>query len=100
MTRGPIPWIIQFQNKSKNRLFREFCKEAPWFLRNQPVVPNFAVRPPKLKNNSKKIPSLRKIHKNGSETSKFHIFSTTTPNLVIPSPKFLGSLLLSFYAFI
>jgi hypothetical protein len=64
------------------------------------AVPDFAVRPPELKNNSKKVPSLRKIHKNSPETSKFRIFSTTTPNLVIPSPKFSGSLLLSFYAFI
>jgi hypothetical protein len=31
-TRGPIPWIIQFQNKFGNRLFQEFCKEAPRFL--------------------------------------------------------------------
>jgi hypothetical protein len=52
------------------------------------------------KNNSKKVPSLRKIHKNSPETSKFHIFSTTTPNLMILAPKFSGSLLLSFYAFI
>jgi hypothetical protein len=53
-----------------------------------------------LKNNYKKVPSLRKIHKNSPETSKFRIFSTTTPNLVIASPKFSGSLLLSFNAFI
>jgi hypothetical protein len=33
------------------------------------------------------------------ETSKFHIFSTTTLNLVILAPKFSGPLL-SFYAFI
>jgi hypothetical protein len=50
-----------------------------------------------LKNNFKKVPSLRKIHKNSPETSKFHIFSTTTPNLVIPSPKFSRSLLLCCY---
>jgi hypothetical protein len=56
--------------------------------------------PCNLKTNSKKVPSLRKIHKNSAETLKFHIFSTTTPNLVIPSPKFSGSLLISFYAFI
>jgi hypothetical protein len=52
------------------------------------------------KNNSKRVPSLRKIHKNSPETSKFHIFSTTTPNPVILAPKFSESLLLSFYAFI
>jgi hypothetical protein len=59
-----------------------------------------AVRPLEIENNSKKVPSLRKIHKNSLETSKFHIFSTTTLNPVITSPKFSGSLLLSFYAFI
>jgi hypothetical protein len=53
-----------------------------------------------LKNNSKKVPSLRKIHENSPETSKFHIFSTATPNLVILEPKSSGSLLISFYAFI
>jgi hypothetical protein len=53
-----------------------------------------------LKNNSRKVLSLRKIHKNNPETSKFHIFPTTTPDLVILAPKFSGSLLLSFYAFI
>jgi hypothetical protein len=73
---------------------------APQLFQYQPAVPDFAVRPPELKNNFKNVPSLRKIHKNSPKTSKFHIFSTTTPNLVIPSPKFSGSLLLSFYAFI
>jgi hypothetical protein len=53
-----------------------------------------------LKNNSKRVPSLRKIHKNSIETLKFHIFSTTTPNPVILTPKFSESLLISFYAFI
>jgi hypothetical protein len=59
-----------------------------------------AVRPGKLKNNSKKVPSLRKIPQNSPKTSKNHIFSTTTPNPVILMPKFLESLPLSFYAFI
>jgi hypothetical protein len=58
----------------------------------------FEINPQSM--NSKKVPSLRKIHKNSPKTSKFRIFSTTTPNLVTPSPKFSGSLLLSFYAFI
>jgi hypothetical protein len=53
-----------------------------------------------LKINSKKVPSLRKIHKNSPKTSKIHIFSTTTPKSVILVPKFSESLPLSFYAFI
>jgi hypothetical protein len=60
----------------------------------------FAVRPKKLKNNSKKVPSLRKIPKNSPKTLKVHIFSTTTPNPVILVPKFSGSLSLYFCAFI
>jgi hypothetical protein len=55
---------------------------------------------PKFENIYKKVPSLRKIHKNSSKTSKIHIFSTTTPNPVILVPKFLESLPLYFYAFI
>jgi hypothetical protein len=53
-----------------------------------------------LKNNFKRVPSLRKIHKNSPKTSKLHIFSTKTPNPVILVPKLSESLLLSFYAFI
>jgi hypothetical protein len=53
-----------------------------------------------LKNIYKKVPSLGKIPKNSSKTSKIHILSTTTPNLVVLVPKFLESLPLSFCAFI
>jgi hypothetical protein len=53
-----------------------------------------------LKNIYKKVHSLRKIHNNSSKTSKFHIFSTTTPNLVILVAKFSESLPLPFCAFI
>jgi hypothetical protein len=60
----------------------------------------FPVRSEIQKNIYKKVPSLRKIPKNFSKTSKIHIFSTTTPNPVILMPKFLEALPLSFYAFI
>jgi hypothetical protein len=73
---------------------------APHLFQNQPAVQEFTVRPGNLKNNSKKVPSLRKIHKNSSKISKIHIFSTTTPKLVILVPKFSVSLPLSFCAFI
>jgi hypothetical protein len=59
------------------------------------MVRDFAVRPEELKNIYKKVPSLRKIHKNSSKISKIHIFLTTTPNPVILVPKFLESLPLS-----
>jgi hypothetical protein len=44
-TRGPVPQIIQFQNKSGNWLFQEFCKEAPRFLQNWPAIHSFTKRP-------------------------------------------------------
>jgi hypothetical protein len=53
-----------------------------------------------LKNNSREVPSLRKIYKIALETSSLHIFSTTTPNLVILAQKFSESLPLSLFAFI
>jgi hypothetical protein len=53
-----------------------------------------------LKNNSKRVPSLRKIHKKSPKTSKFHIYSITTPNPMILAPKFSESFLISFHAFI
>jgi hypothetical protein len=64
------------------------------------AVQEFTVRPGNLKNNYKKVHTLRKIHKNSSKSSKNHIFSTITPNLVILVPKFSESLPLSFCAFI
>jgi hypothetical protein len=79
---------------------RDFALRPLIFFNINPQSLILKLGPWNLKNNSKKVPSLRKIHKNSPETSKFHIFSTTTPNPVIPSPKFSGSLLLSFYAFI
>jgi hypothetical protein len=59
--------------------------------------PGFTVRSVDLKNIYKKVPSLRKSPK---IAPKIHIFSTTTPNLVILVPKFSESLPLSFCAFI
>jgi hypothetical protein len=70
-------------------LFQRFCKKIPRLLGNQPTVQILHSDPWFLKNNSKGVPSLRKIHKNSPETSKFHIFSTATPNLVILAPKLL-----------
>jgi hypothetical protein len=51
-----------------------------------------------LRNNFRKVPSSRKIHKIAPETSKFPIFSTRTPNPVILAPKFSESIPISFYA--
>jgi hypothetical protein len=81
-------------------LILDILRRSPSIFQNQPAVQEFIVRSKDLKNIYKKVPSLRKIHKNSSKTSKIHIFSTTTPNLVIVVPKFLESLPLSFYAFI
>jgi hypothetical protein len=92
--------IIHYKIIHYSRLFQRFCKKVPRLLGNQHVVQILHSDPWFLKNNSKRVPSLGKIHKNSPETSKFHIFSTATPNLVILAPKSSGSLLLSFYAFI
>jgi hypothetical protein len=72
-----------------SRLFQRFCKKVPGLLGNQPTVQILHSDPWFLKNNSKGVPSHGKIHKNSPETSKFYIFSTGTPNLVILVPKIL-----------
>jgi hypothetical protein len=53
-----------------------------------------------LKNNSREVPSPRKIYKIALKTSNIHIFPTTTPNSMILAPKFSESLPLSLFAFI
>jgi hypothetical protein len=100
VVHGPVDSVYGISLMKIIRYFREFCKEAPVFLCNQPAVQEITIRPGNLKNNSKKVPSLRKIHKNSSKIPKIHIFPTTTLNPVILAPKFLESLSLSFYAFI
>jgi hypothetical protein len=69
---------------------------------NQPVVPNFAVRPMGFENNFREVPSPRKIYKIAVKTSNLHIFQTTAANSMILVPKFSGtlSLSLSHFAFI
>jgi hypothetical protein len=121
--RSTVTWTrstnYPLGNNSLFRMFQKSCKEVPGLLGNQPVVqilpilhscprgflkltrgPGFLHFGPIFENIYKKVPSLRKIHKNSSKTSKIHIFPTTTRNLVILVPKFLESLPLSFYAFI
>jgi hypothetical protein len=82
-----------------NSIFWHFALRPLIFSNINPQSLISQLGPRNLKNNSKKVLSLRKIHKNKPETSKFHIFPTTTPNLVILVPKFSGTLR-SFYAFI
>jgi hypothetical protein len=77
-----------------------FAKTALGFSKINPQSMFSQLNPWFLKNNSKIVLSLRKIHKNSLKTSKVHIFSTTTPNPVILAPKFSESLLLLFYGFI
>jgi hypothetical protein len=83
-----------------NSIFWHFALRPLIFSNINPQSLISQLVPWNLKNNFRKVLSLRKIHKNNPETSKFHIFATTTPNLVILSPKFLGLVFLSFYAFI
>jgi hypothetical protein len=79
--------------------FVDFALRPLRFSEINPRSMNFQLGP-KFKKILQKGPYLRKIHKNSSKTSKFLIFSNTTPNPVILVPKFLESLPLSFYAFI
>jgi hypothetical protein len=67
-----------------NPKFCYFALKPLGFSKINPQSIIFQSDPPSLKNIYKKVPSLRKIHKNSSKTSKIHIFSTTTPNLVLP----------------
>jgi hypothetical protein len=80
--------------------FADFALRPLGFSGINPRSTIFVVRSEIRKTFTKKVPSLRKIHKNSSKTSKIHIFSTTTPNPVILVPKFLESLPISFYSFI
>jgi hypothetical protein len=84
----------------ENAFFWHFALRPLIFFNINPQSLILQLGPWNLKNNSKKVPSLRKIHENSPETSKFYIFSTATPNLVIFASKSSGSLLLSCYAFI
>jgi hypothetical protein len=81
-------------------IFRHFALRPLIFSNINPQFLILQLGPWNLKNNSRKVLSLRKMHKNNPKTLKFHIFPTRALNLVILAPKFSGSLLLSFYAFI
>jgi hypothetical protein len=83
VVHGPVdPVYGNFFNeiKSLNQYFQEFAKKPLCFFVINPRSTNFSrsVQNPKII--TKKVPSLRKIHKNSSKTSKIHIFPTTTPN--------------------
>jgi hypothetical protein len=97
-----VDWVQDFflTKILKSIITSSFAKKPLGFSKINPQSMISQLDPGFLKNNPKRVPSLRKIHKNSPKTSKFHIFSTTTPNPVILAPKFTKSLLLSFYAFI
>jgi hypothetical protein len=80
--------------------FRHFALKPLGFSKINPQSIIFQSDPRVQKIFTKRCLASEKSTKNSSKTSNIHIFSTTTPNLVIPSPKFSGSLLLSYYAFI
>jgi hypothetical protein len=96
LQRGP--WT--FVKSTRGPDFADFSLRPLEFSKINPWSTIFLVRSEIWKIFTKKVPSLRKIHKNSSKTSKIHIFPTTTPNPVILVPKFLESRPLSFYAFI
>jgi hypothetical protein len=96
LQRGP--WTLVKSTRGPD--FADFALRPLGFSEINPWSTIFFSSVRNSKKNYKKVPSLRKIHKNSSKTSKIHIFSTTTPNPVILMSKFLESLPLSFYAFI
>jgi hypothetical protein len=59
---------------SKSIIPGSFAKKPLCFSKINPQSMISQLDPWFLKNNSKRVPSLRKIHKNRHETSKFHIF--------------------------
>jgi hypothetical protein len=96
LQRGP--WTFVKSTRGPN--FADFALRPLKFSEINPRSMIFFQFSPKFEKYLQKVPSLRKIHKNSSKTSKINIFPTTTPNPVILVPKFLESLPLSFYAFI
>jgi hypothetical protein len=99
----PVDPVHEFFNSRINLkigYFRNFAKRLLDFLEIDPQSIVSQSGPKNLENNSRGVPSLRKIHKIAPETSKLHIFSTTTPNPVILVPKFSESLSPSFCTFI
>jgi hypothetical protein len=91
-----IRWkIIRYSGYFKHFALRPLC-----FSKINPQSKNLLLGPRIWKIFTKRSLASEKIHKNSSKTSKIHIFSTTTPNLVILVPKFSESLPLSFCAFI
>jgi hypothetical protein len=79
--------------------FADFTLRPLGFSKINPRSVNFQLGP-KFEKYLQKDSWPQKNPQKSSKTSKIHIFSTTTPNPMILMPKFLGSLPLSFYAFI
>jgi hypothetical protein len=96
LQRGP--WT--FVKSTHGPYFADFALRPLGFSKINPWSTIFLLRSKIQKILTKKVPSLREIHKNSSKNPKIHIFRTTTPKPVILVPKFLESLPLSFYAFI
>jgi hypothetical protein len=80
--------------------FADFALRPLGFSKINPRSTIFAVRSEIRKIFTKRSLALENPPKIAPKTSKIHIFSTTTPNLVILVPKFLELLPLSVYAFI
>jgi hypothetical protein len=95
-----VHWFFVSKTIPGNSNFWHFALRPLIFSNINPQSLILQLGPWNLKNNSKKVPSLRKIHKNSPKLQNSISFSTVSPNSVIPSPKFSGSLFLSFYAFI
>jgi hypothetical protein len=91
--RSTAPWTqsmeFSVENLIRKSVISGILQRSPSGFPLNPQSIIFQSDPLSLKNIYKKVPNLRKIHKNSSKISKIHIFPTTTPNPVILVPKFL-----------
>jgi hypothetical protein len=74
---GPVDSVHGFLFRKTipgNSNFWHFALRPLIFFNINPQSLILQLGPWNLKNNSKKVPSLRKIHEKSPETSKFHIF--------------------------
>jgi hypothetical protein len=99
--RGPSPRDFLYENNSLFPVYSEILQKGPqtfgYSSRGLEVLQS---DPWFLKNNSREVPSPKKIHKIALKTSNVHIFPTTTLNSVILVPKFPESLPLSLFPFV
>jgi hypothetical protein len=99
------PWTESTRFSSQKIFFildflKKSYRKVPRLFGNQPTVQKFTVKPLDFEKYFQRDPWPRKFHEKALDASNSHIFPSTTPNLVILVPKFLGSHSISLFAFI